>query len=205
MRKLRNQERGNISELLFKVEAMKRGLQVCEPVCDTYRYDSVVQRGHTFWRAQVKSAGFQPRKGVFQASCTCQNGSKRWYRKSEVDFVVFHIPSTNTWYIVPIAALRRRTTVTLYGPERRHEGVFAEYYEAWHLLKARRACTFCLQASAETDSSNSQDPAQTSDEFPCDSGSVWEGDGLDKRNLLVMEGDDPDGLGIVLQGLTAGG
>jgi len=126
-------------------------------------------------------------------------------RAEQVDFVVFHIPSSNTWYIVPIAALRRRTCVTLYGPERRREGVFAEYYEAWHLLKARRACTFCLQASAETDSSNSQDPAQTSDEFPCDSGSVWEGDGLDKRNLLVMEGDDPDGLGIVLQGLTAGG
>jgi len=207
-RKLQKRQRGNISELLFKVEATTRGFQMCEPVCDTYRYDNVVQSGSTFWRTQVKSTRVRRGKDRYQANCSCGHRAKRGYWKSEVDFVAFHIQSTNTWYIVPIAALGRRLSVTLYGPSRREEGLFAAYYEAWHLLKQRRPCTFCLHASAETDSSNAQDPAQTPDEFPRDSGVVWEGTGsdqhnLDERNLRVMQGDDPDGLGIVLQGVVA--
>ena len=121
--------------------------------------------------------------------------------------MVFHIPCTNTWYIVPIAAVGRRTTVTLYGPERRHEGVFAEYYEAWHLLKARRPCAFCLQASAEApaEDSVSQDPSLAPPDVTANSGSLWGGIALDERNLRTMDGDDPDGMGIVLQAVAAGG
>lgn len=94
-RKLQNRERGNISELLFKAEATKRGLRMCEPVCDTYPYDNVVQSGSTFWRAQVKSTRVGRGEDRFQANCSRGHRSRR-YQKSEIDFMAFHIQSTNT-------------------------------------------------------------------------------------------------------------
>lgn len=203
-RKLQSRERGNISEMLFKVEATKRGFQMCEPICDIYRYDNVVQSGHTFWRLQVKSTDNQRGEDVFQANSGHGRGKRTRYRKSEIDFVAFHIIPTNTWYIVPLAALRGRTCVTLYGPERRHEGMFAEYYEAWHLLRERRPCTFCLHASAETPAENSvsRDLSRTPAEVRANSGLLWGGMSLDERNLRVMDGD-AEGLGMVLQGVAA--
>lgn len=91
-------------------------------------------------------------------------------------------------------------------PERRHEGLFAEYYEAWHLLKRRGPCTFCLHASAEpgAEDSGSPDPSQDPAEIAANSGLLWGGLTLDERNLRVMNGDDPDGLGIVSQAVVAG-
>ena len=44
----------------------------------------------------------------------------------------------------PQASVGNRTSLHLFGPKRRDAGLFSQYFEAWHLLKQRRPCRFCL-------------------------------------------------------------
>jgi hypothetical protein len=55
------------------------------------------------------------------------------YSPRDIDFVAALIIPTETWYILPIAALGRSFDIWL-TPQRKNSR-YAEFQEAWHLLK----------------------------------------------------------------------
>jgi hypothetical protein len=190
-------ERGHLAELLFKVEALRRGLKVCEPAANTYPYDNVVDNGRTLWRVQVKFTSYERAQDVFLASCT-HALKRRGYDASEIDFLAVYLAPVEIWYIVPVAAAGGRKSLELYGPNRRESGIFAAYYEAWHLLHEPRLCGVCLQASAassiELDAAEAKPPAA----YRAGKDDVT----LDVRTFRVMNGEDPDGMGIILRAVA---
>lgn len=142
--------RGDTAEILFLLWAASLGLRVSKPYGDSYPYDSIVDNGHTCYKVQIKSSNRAGVRGLYQVNAN-RTGKHRAYRPSEVDFLACYIFRTKTWYIIPQSAIGRRSSVILYGPSRRECGMFAAYFEAWHLLKEPRPCGFCLQACADTE------------------------------------------------------
>ena len=123
---LRN-HRGQIAELRFWVEALRRGVVVSRPHHGA-RYDFIVDCGSRLWRVQVKSTVQKWRRG-YQITTIPSGGP---YTRREVDFIAAYITPEKEWYIIPLRALNGVATVCL-GPRSR----LAKYREAWHLLLDR--------------------------------------------------------------------
>ena len=128
--------RGDLSEIAFLQKATILGLSVSKPFGDAFPYDFIVDNRCARWRVQVKSSAKAGYKGRYQVHSghVLQKRSQS-YSSSEVDFMAFHIVREDTWYIVPLPAIRQRLAVTLYAPARPQQGIYAAYWEAWHLLQ----------------------------------------------------------------------
>lgn len=146
--------RGELAEIHFMAAAADRGLRFAEPHGDSRSYDSLIEQGTTTWRVQVKGCNERANKGRYRCNA-CHTGSGRPYRKNEIDFLACYIFRVKAWYIIPQSAIRRRTAVHLFAPRLSHKGNFSQYYEAWHLLKQKRPCSFCMQACVEPDAAES--------------------------------------------------
>ncbi len=142
---------GEMAEMEFLAHCARLGLRVSRPFGDSYPYDAIVDNGHTCWRLQVKSSDKLGRNGLYQVhSGHSVYGNKiQPYNESEVDFFAFYLFRVHTWYIIPLSAIGRRLSVTLYAPYRRHKGIYSQYFEAWRLLKQPRPCTCTIHACAD--------------------------------------------------------
>jgi hypothetical protein len=57
-------------------------------------------------------------------------------RPGEVDFLIAHGIPEDAWFILPIALIQHRTSVSsLPAATPRRRALFAAYREAWHLLR----------------------------------------------------------------------
>jgi len=63
------------------------------------------------------------------------NGGAVPYRASEIDFIAAYIIPEDTWYILPLAATRNRTSLLFRRKRDRKPGLYDAYKEAWHLLR----------------------------------------------------------------------
>lgn len=125
---------GEASEAAFLARACALGFSVATPWGDSNRYDLLVQRehadaGHGFWRVQVKSTSYRLRTR-YVVQTTSSLGP---YSKAEIDFLCAHIVQEDFWYVIPVEALGRRTTVYC-NPQGSGRGMFEKYREAWCLL-----------------------------------------------------------------------
>jgi hypothetical protein len=132
---------GEIAEAGFAYKAMKMGLAVLKPLGDSERYDSVVNRGRKFVRVQVRSSQTMSRWKMYSvASCyKINHGSKARaeqvpYSEEEIDFLAVHLVPEDTWYLLPVAALRGRVRLNFYSEQHGKPGPEAEYKEAWGAL-----------------------------------------------------------------------
>ena len=121
--------RGEWAELRFMGRVAELGLRVAKPWGENSPYDFAVDHNGHFLRVQVKCT----RKKRLQSYVCSVSNSRGPYSPAQIDFVAALIIPTDTWYILPIAALRHSFGVWLtpHRPNSRYE----KYREAWHLLK----------------------------------------------------------------------
>jgi hypothetical protein len=134
--------RGELAETIFVSEAIRRGFRVCKPYGDSAPYDFIIERQGRTSRIQVKSTGLEAGRegqyGLHAAGSYQRNGARRRYKRSAVDFLVGYIFPLNTWYIVPIAMIRR---TVIYVRPGRGQGQWERFREAWHLLTSPETST----------------------------------------------------------------
>jgi PD-(D/E)XK nuclease superfamily protein len=121
--------RGEWAELRFMTRAAELGFRVTKPWGDNAPYDLAIESRGCFLRVQVKCTQFQ--RGHSYKCHLDSNGVP--YRSNQIDFIAAYVIPTDTWYILPIAAIHGQPDILL-TPTRKNSK-HARYKEAWHLLK----------------------------------------------------------------------
>jgi hypothetical protein len=129
-------QQGEWAELLFMARAAEQGLAIARPWGDSAPYDvglvlaaKPAQRPE-FLRIQVKST--QCRRGEGYKCHVDSNGVP--YRLDQLDFIAAYIITVAVWFIIPIHATRGQSE--LYLTPRHPNSKYAQYEEAWHLLRS---------------------------------------------------------------------
>jgi len=121
--------RGEWAELCFMARAAQLGLRVTKPWGDSAPYDFAVEHNGHFLRVQVKCTLF--RRGRSYKCHLDSNGHA--YTPEQIDFIAAYVIPTDTWYVLPIAALAGRPDILLTPHNERSK--YAKYREAWCLLR----------------------------------------------------------------------
>ncbi len=126
--------RGELAEARFLAKAMELGFTVSKPFGDNARYDFILDCDGRISRVQVKSAWIRRNHCYWFKTAPRRTGGHRPrpYRRNEIDFLVACIVPEDAWFVIPIAAISKRTTLTL---TTRHRNPFACYREAWELMR----------------------------------------------------------------------
>ena len=128
----RNTKRtGELSEAAFLLKAETLGFHIANPWGDSERYDSVIGRGPTLLRVQVKSAS---RYADARYRVRTTGASYTIYNAAEIDFLVAHILPVDVCYILPIAAIEQCTSLRFYPDFPCKCARWEQYREAWHLF-----------------------------------------------------------------------
>jgi hypothetical protein len=98
-------EQGELSELLFSVEASKLGFNVSLPISTNSKYDAVVDNGKTLIRVQIKSVAVENKSGKYTVNVCYGNTKKVNYTTEEADFFAILIIPKATWYIIPVSEI----------------------------------------------------------------------------------------------------
>jgi hypothetical protein len=135
-------QRGQIAELRFWVEALRRGVVVSRPHHGA-RYDFIVDCGSRLWRVQVKSTGVKVQR-TYRVNAFGTSVRNRYSRR-EVDFIAAYVTPRKEWYIIPLRAVK--STAAVLSPT----GRLGRYREAWHLLLDRsKDARIHIEAAADT-------------------------------------------------------
>jgi hypothetical protein len=123
--------RGEWVELCFMARAAEHGIRAIRPWGDSSRYDFIVEMDGHFQKVQVKSTAHRTRKLY---ACSLRRANQKTYTKDEVDFFAVFIIPIEAWYIIPMEALSGKIWSITFSP---HNSLskYAEYREAWHLLR----------------------------------------------------------------------
>lgn len=135
--------RGEWAELQFMARAAGMGFRIAKPLGDSYRWDVVVEHEFGFHRVQIKCTSRLKDNGYI---CASHCGDNRAYTPRDVDFLAIYVIPEDTWYIIPIAAVTG-IHVFLHPNPSRGSGKYAQYREAWDLL--RQPGRFDIQACAD--------------------------------------------------------
>ena len=86
------------------------------------------------WRVQVKCST-QLLNGLYRINAHRRSGRRAIaYLPSEIDFIAAYIIPEDTWYIIPLLAVRG--TSLLFRRKKDHRpGLYDQYRQAWHLLR----------------------------------------------------------------------
>jgi hypothetical protein len=149
--------RGEISELAFALAAARQGFGISRPYGESERYDIILDcprndcprndcakndpsrlHPHTrprLIRVQVKATAHL----LFgQYHVTVQrkvNGRAVPYTLSEIDFIAAYIIPEDSWFILPLAHILGQTSLLFRPRKSRLPSPYADYREAWHLLR----------------------------------------------------------------------
>lgn len=146
LRRERNtKRRGELAELVFLLIAIRMGFAGCKPYGDSERYDFILdarlphprfQSASLLWRVQLK-ASTQLLNGLYRINAHRRSGRRAVpYRPGEIDFIAAYIIPEDTWYIIPLLAVRG-TSLLFRRKKDRRPGIYDEYKEAWHLLRPK--------------------------------------------------------------------
>src|SRR5205823_6990026 len=136
---------GELAELAFMYRAATEGIGVAKPYGESHAYDFLVQHGRRLARVQVKSCftkhGRRQTGFTILARHRMSKKNGLAYSQEDIDFIAAYIAPCETWYVIPIEALKGGMCIRLYpgldpGGKTKRSGAFYERYrEAWHLLK----------------------------------------------------------------------
>ncbi len=134
--------RGEISELAFALAAARQGFGISRPYGDSERYDIILDPPHLepharqrLIRVQVK-ATTQVVDGLYRVNAHRRiNGRAVPYTLSEVDFIAAYIIPEDAWFILPLAHILGQTSLLFRPKKSRRPCPYADYREAWHLLR----------------------------------------------------------------------
>ena len=93
---------GHIYEMLFWIEATKRGFIVSKPHGDSASYDFVVDWRGKLKRVQVKHYNGEPKNGKHYKITLkrIRKGEISQYKKEDCDYIAIHI--SDDWFIIPV-------------------------------------------------------------------------------------------------------
>ncbi len=138
---------GELAELAFMYRAASEGIGVARPYGDSHAYDFLIQHGRRLARVQVKSCYTQRNRRQSGFTILARHRMSRGgiaYSLEDIDFIAAYVAPCQTWYVIPIEALKS-ISIRLHpglrpGGKTKRAGAFYETYrEAWHLLKEPEA------------------------------------------------------------------
>lgn len=106
---------GDISEMLFQIEASKRSYIVGFPH-GQQSFDCFLDNGKKVLKIQIKSSAskWSGRDNAYKIVLKQGRKKKKFYGRMEVDvFAVFIIPE-NTWFLIPFDDLKGTMDLTFY-------------------------------------------------------------------------------------------
>ncbi|HMD77095.1 MAG TPA: group I intron-associated PD-(D/E)XK endonuclease [Terracidiphilus sp.] len=111
------------------------------PAARKYRAAAVpaalaTERPAPLWRIQVKCST-QLLNGLYRVNAHRRSGGRALpYLPGEIDFIAAYIIPEDTWYIIPVHAVRG--TSLLFRRKKDHRpGLYDQYRQAWRLLRPR--------------------------------------------------------------------
>ena len=125
-------QRGELVEMMFMVQASRRGLIVAKPYGDSRRYDFITDAGKRLRRVQVKSTSHRTGRG-YCVNATARRHARSVYTAADIDFLIAYVIPRDVWYVVPVADLRS-STFRVYPDGCRRGGLYEQYRESWHSL-----------------------------------------------------------------------
>ena len=122
--------RGEWAELRFMTRAAELGFRVAKPWGETAPYDVITDSAGHFLRVQVKCT-IQKRWNSYRCNLAANHIP---YTPQQVDFIAAYIIPEDTWYIIPLHAVRG--TSLLFRRKKDHRpGLYDQYRQAWFLLR----------------------------------------------------------------------
>ena len=111
------------------------------------------------WRVQVKCST-QLMDGLYRTNAHRRSGGRAVpYLPGEIDFIAAYIIPEDTWYIIPLEAIRGRTSLLFRRAADPRPGLYDAYYEAWHLLRPNMTtCPHCGTPTPAADPSPESHP-----------------------------------------------
>jgi hypothetical protein len=136
-KKPRNTKRtGELAEAAFLHKAVGLGFRVTKPSGDSERYDFVLDSGKRLWRVQIKCTSSVIMSGyTIQATHAVYGKSGVAYTNEDIDILAAHISPLDLWYLIPVQALGKRTSVTLRLDGSCKSVSLEQYREAWHVFR----------------------------------------------------------------------
>ena len=128
--------RGSQYEAAFVVQALKRGLDILEPVGDYMPYDLMVQNvDKRIQRVQVKGTSSQIKnKPGYKVIAASGNATKTPINPEEVDVLAAYVEPEDTWYLIPVVKLTGNVSVYL-NPNTKQNGRYEVWKEAWNVFQ----------------------------------------------------------------------
>lgn len=122
-------QRGEWAELRFMTRATELGFRCSKPWGESSPYDVATDHRGLFRRVQVKCTIFRRRNSY---KCHLDSNGVP-YTPDEIDFIAAYVIPVDLWFILPIEATNNQPDILL-TPHRKN-GKYAQYEEAWNLLK----------------------------------------------------------------------
>jgi|ERR1051326_228148 hypothetical protein len=129
----RRKLQGEWAEVCFAARALKLGLVISKPLGDCAAYDFIVDSGRKLLRIQVRSVSRESQKGVYKVSAA-RGARKHRLTSRHIDFIAAYVIPWDAWYIIPVAALRRRTCLHLV-PHRASKRRYESFRARWSLFR----------------------------------------------------------------------
>ncbi len=174
-RRMTTKTLGELGEILFTAQAALRGFSVADPCGETQQYDRIVDNGNRCLRVQIKTTSGTTCPGIYYIDSThraskaqAKGKNKVAYTKDEIDFLVIYVLPEETWYIIPVEALRGRLCLTIRVADSPQPGNLEAYKEAWPLLweggKMEKAATGLIDSL----NASGKDIEDVAEEFTCE-------------------------------------
>ena len=127
-----SKNQGDMAEVAFTLECLKRGYSISEPVGDNQKYDRIVDVKGRLLKIQIKSCS-RTLKSRTKNPCwrfTTGHGqkSKSRYLLSDVDVFALYIIEKDLWVIIPNDNLGNRVGLCIFESK---VNMWSKYIDNW--------------------------------------------------------------------------
>ena len=133
---MNTKRRGSQYEAAFVTQALKRGLDILEPVGDYMIYDLMVSNSAgRIQRVQVKGTSSQIKnKPGYKIVAASGNLKKVPLNPDEVDVMAAYVEPCDVWYLIPVKKLDGGISVYL-NPATKVNAKYEVWKEAWNVFQ----------------------------------------------------------------------
>jgi hypothetical protein len=132
---MNTKRRGSQYEAAFVTQALKRGLDILEPVGDYMIYDLMVSNSAgRIQRVQVKGTSSRIKsKPGYKVIAASGNLKKVPLNPDEVDVLAAYVEPCDVWYLIPVRKLDGGISVYL-NPATKVNAKYEVWKEAWNVF-----------------------------------------------------------------------
>ena len=132
---MNTKRRGSQYEAAFVTQALKRGLDILEPVGDYMIYDLMVSNSAgRIQRVQVKGTSSRIKnKPGYKIVAASGNLKKVPLNPDEVDVLAAYVEPCDVWYLIPVRKLDGGVSVYL-NPATKVNAKYEVWKEAWNVF-----------------------------------------------------------------------